>query len=365
MGEAEQLREVVDDLFVRCLTIEKEDARIVFLSLDLIGLLRDFTFDLASSLASRFITPAQLLVATTHTHSGPDTMGLWGPSIEQSGFNQEYDRFLLETSAAAVITALDSARPAHASFAFEEVNLGVANHRVPCDLNLDLWRLTFKDGNDVIGSLFSYPAQPELTPRHDDRISAGYPGEACTILDRESGGISLFLLGVCGGMEPYGCEKGFEEAHQYGRKLAEEVIKLSAREHPLSGSRLSVLTHEIQFPIENPGFQMMMEAGIIHTSQRPPTGVTSISKVNVGDITILTIPGEPFPGIVAGIGQRGRTLFVSQLNDSLGYFLPSDQFSPEPVGWEEGKHFIGHELESLGPQAGPILRQELIRLASA
>jgi hypothetical protein len=358
MGEAEQLRETIDDLFVRCLTIEKGDTRVVILSLDLVGLFRDFTVDLAKRLLSG-IKVEELLVATTHTHSGPDSMGLWGPSLEVSGFNEKYGEYLLQVSAESVRNALDSAVPADAYFGFKEINLGVGNYRQADDLNLDLWCLLFKNGNEVVGSLVSYPAQPELTPRHDDRISAGYPGEACKMLEKELGGTALFLLGVCGGMEPAGCEKGYVEAHQYGQKLAEAVLQLSADAEPVHGDNLSIRMHEIEFPIENPGFQMMMETGMIRTSQRPPNGTTTVSKVSLGEVTILTIPGEAFPGIVSGIGEKGRTLFVSQVNDSLGYFIPPDQFNPEPRGWEEGQHFTGHELESLGPSSGEILRREL------
>jgi hypothetical protein len=362
MGEAEQLREVIDDLYIRCLTIEKNNVRVIFLSLDLVGLFRDFTLDLAKKLSPK-VKVEELLVATTHTHSGPDTMGLWGPSLEVSGFNERYGEYLLQVSAESVRKALNSAVPADGYSAFKEVNLGIGNYRQADDLNLDLWCLLFKSGNEVVGSFVSYPAQPELTPRHDDLISAGYPGEACKILEKELGGTSLFLLGVCGGMEPAGCEKGYDEAHQYGQRLAEAVSKLSANAKPIRGDSLSINMHEIELPIENPGFQMMMEAGMIRTSQRPPTGTTSISKVSLGDVTILTIPGEAFPGIVSGIGERGKTLFLSQVNDSLGYFIPPDQFNPEPKGWEEGQHFTGHELESLGRSSGEILRRELTKLA--
>jgi hypothetical protein len=364
MGEAEQLHGVVDDIYVRCLTIENDGTRIAFVSFDLIGLLRDFTLELASRLKTEGIKPEHLLVATTHTHSGPDTMGLWGPSIDASGYNEVYGDFLLDTAAASVKRALASAQPAQAFFAFEEKNLGATNYHSPSDINLDLWRLMFKGKKQVVGSLISYPAQPELTPRHADKISAGYPGEACAVLDKKSGGTTLFLLGACGGMEPEGCEKGFDAAHAYGRKLSDAVLELTKKTRPISDDSLSVTSREISLPIENPGFQMMMEAGMIRTSQRPPNGTSTISKVLIGDIVILTVPGEPFPGIVAGIGQKGQTLFVSQINDSLGYFIPPEDFNPEPKPFEEGEHFTSHELESLGIKSGEIIRRELDRLNS-
>ncbi|UCD58925.1 MAG: hypothetical protein JSV16_07405, partial [Candidatus Hydrogenedentota bacterium] len=298
------------------------------------------------------------------THSGPDTMGLWGPSSEKSGYNERYGEFLLKSSADTVAEAIGSARSAEAVFWFDERNLGVANYRAPDELSLALWCMSFRAEDGNVGSLISYPAQPELTPRDDDRISAGYPGEACRLLDKGLGGTTLFLLGVCGAMEPEGCEKGYDEAHAYGRNLADELVSLSRGARSLSGERLAVTTAEVELPVENPGFHLMMEAGVIRTSQRPPNVLTTMSRIEIGDITIFTLPGESFPGIVAGIGEKAQTLFINQVNDSLGYFIPPDQFNPEPKEWAEGHHFTGHELESLGRRAGERIRRELRRLAS-
>ena len=112
------------------------------------------------------------------------------------------------------------------------------------------------------------------------------------------------------------------------------------------------------------GIVDLMESGAIRTSQKPPNAISTISRVEVGDLTIFAIPGESFPGITAGIGKKGRNLFINQINDSLGYFIPLGQFRAEPAEWAEGHHFIGHELESLGRRAGEVIREELKILAS-
>ncbi len=364
MGEAERITGVVDDIFLRCLSIENDAERILFFSFDVIGLFRDFKNALTSKLSRHVIAPENLIVAATHMHSGPDTMGLWGPSPGESGYNEKYGEFLIETAAEAAEEAIKTARPARALFAYDDKNLGVSNFREPDAMRLALWGIFFEADGGAVGSLVSYTAQPELAPRDDDRISAGYPGEACRLLDEKLGGTTLFLLGACGAMEPEGCEKGYEEAHAYGRRLAEELSEMARSARPIAGDTLSVESAEVRLPVENPGFRMMMEAGIIHTSQRPPEAVTTISKVEIGEITIVTTPGESFPGIVAGVGESGHTLFIDQVNDSLGYFIPPEQFRPEPVEWAEGRHFTGHELESLGRSAGGIIRAELLRLTS-
>ena len=85
MMEAERLTGTVDEIFLRCMTVENEATRVVFLSLDLIGLFRDFTDALAARLAPLGIEPSSLIVATTHSHASPDTMGAWGPSFGITG----------------------------------------------------------------------------------------------------------------------------------------------------------------------------------------------------------------------------------------------------------------------------------------
>jgi len=364
MMEAEPLTGTIDDIFLRCITVQAEAARVVFLSLDLIGLFRDFTDALALQVTPHGIEPKHLIVATTHSHAAPDTMGPWGPSFGESGYNEKYTKFLLRTAADAVTEALESARPAQPYLCIEETNLGVGNFREPGELNLALWCLSFRGDDGVVGSLISYSAQPELVPRDDDRISGDYPGEACRILDRELGGTTLFLLGACGGMEPEGCEEGYDTAHAYGRKLAGRLLGLAHTARPVDGDTLHVTVREIELPVENEGFQLMMEHGILETTRRPPTARTTLSRIEIGDTAIYGLPGESFPGIVAGIGPEKRALFINQVNDSLGYFIPPEQFRSDPVAWGKGHHFTGHEIESLGRRAGGIIRRELIKLAS-
>jgi hypothetical protein len=165
-------------------------------------------------------------------------------------------------------------------------------------------------------------------------------------------------------MEPEGCEEGYETAHAYGRKLAGHLLGLVRNARPVRGDTLAVRVREIELPVENEGFQLMMEHGILETARRPPTARTTLSRIEIGDVAILALPGESFPGIVEGVGLENRTLFINQVNDSLGYFLPPEQFRSEPVAWAEGHHFTGHEIESLGRRSGEIIRTELIALAS-
>jgi hypothetical protein len=67
---------------------------------DLIGLARGDIDEIRAALAPRDIAPDALIIASSHTHSGPDTLGLWGPDALTSGVHAE-DQALLELATAA------------------------------------------------------------------------------------------------------------------------------------------------------------------------------------------------------------------------------------------------------------------------
>src|ERR1044071_7067022 len=75
---------VHSELYARALALRLDDLAFVLVVCDLIGLGRPDVDDIRAALAARDIQ-AELVVACTHTHSGPDTIGLWGPEPTTSG----------------------------------------------------------------------------------------------------------------------------------------------------------------------------------------------------------------------------------------------------------------------------------------
>src|SRR5215212_10189057 len=69
---------VHSELYARALALRLDEQAFVLVVCDLIGLGRPDVEDIRAALAARGVQ-AELVVACTHTHSGPDTIGLWGP----------------------------------------------------------------------------------------------------------------------------------------------------------------------------------------------------------------------------------------------------------------------------------------------
>jgi hypothetical protein len=67
-----------DPLYARCLIVDNARASVGLVALDLIGF---FFLDVESVRGRLAGEVDHLIVAATHNHSGPDVLGLWGPSF--------------------------------------------------------------------------------------------------------------------------------------------------------------------------------------------------------------------------------------------------------------------------------------------
>ena len=81
---------VHDDLYARCLALGTGDQILVVCAADLIGLFLDDVVKIRETVKTQAPEVTRVIVASTHDHEGPDTMGLWGPGPLQSGIDEKY-----------------------------------------------------------------------------------------------------------------------------------------------------------------------------------------------------------------------------------------------------------------------------------
>jgi hypothetical protein len=96
---------VHDDLYARCLALGIAKQTLVVCSVDLIGLFYDDVLTIRRAFQQTTPVGSFLIVASTHTHAGPDTLGLYGPSPQETGIDGKYmdwvDGRIASTAAAA------------------------------------------------------------------------------------------------------------------------------------------------------------------------------------------------------------------------------------------------------------------------
>ncbi len=116
---------VHDDLYARCLTLRRGENRLTLVSLDLIGLLNNEVKKIVQRVEP--VVGQNVIITSTHTHSGPDTIGLWGRSLLglipiRSGLDQVYLTFLKDLVSKAIVEAASSMEKAEVRLARSSVH---------------------------------------------------------------------------------------------------------------------------------------------------------------------------------------------------------------------------------------------------
>src|SRR5262245_49389336 len=111
-GRKRRAQAVHDDLYVRALALTQGETRLVLAALDLIGLGRRHCLEIEHSLQGA-APGTRLLLACTHTHHGPDTIGLWGPDETTSGVDENYLAEVKQKTVATALAALSQVQPAY------------------------------------------------------------------------------------------------------------------------------------------------------------------------------------------------------------------------------------------------------------
>ena len=364
MMMAPKIKGVHDPIFARAMVLKDENTKIALVSVDCIGLLADFIDRIRDRLLAYDFKERQVYIWATHTHAAPDTMGLWGPLIGVNGINKKYQLFLIEKIVETVVEAEKNLEEVEIHFAQSSLEKLIENYRIASDVNGALKVLKFMSNSKLVGSLWTYAAQPEMTTRENIEISGDYPGLVCNMMEEEFGGVSLFGLGLCGAQSPIYCEQGYEKMEIFAKEVFSEIKKILPNAHKLDVAPLEIRHRGVDIKLENPDFLFLFGIGIFERELKEDnTAKSTISKIRIGNLHIIHIPGEPFPGLFTKILENNsdkEIMFISNSNDSLGYFVPLDQYRLKPKVWVDdivdGK-FIGHETEAVGSEAAEIVRK--------
>lgn len=342
-----------DDLFARCLAVSDGRLELALCAVDLIGLfLTDV--DKARALLAARRPGARLVVASTHNHEGPDTMGLWGPSAVRSGVDAVYLEGVRRDIAETAAEALAGMKPARFTFATGTSPGLIADGREPrvVDEAIVIARVTGMDGASL-GSLVSWSSHPEALGGKNTLLTADYPHFLVRKVEDALGGTTVFVAGAIGGlMTPLSVElkdvagrpvplESFAHAEAIGTRAAEAALlalsgtgeeraappgampaKAGARGES-APSALEYRSRRVFVPLANTLFRLGFAVGIferpLFTHGLPDKGTglalyegvplplprgedleTEIGYVRIGDAEVLLVPGEIYPELVRG-----------------------------------------------------------------
>jgi hypothetical protein len=349
---------VHDDLYARALALESDGGYLVLVALDLIGLGRADCQDIA-----RKLDGAILVIACTHTHHGPDTLGLWGPNMLTSGIDRAYMDGLKDNILSAAREALSGLRQAELKAASTPVPGVAKNARDPNILDDALTCLQFIDpaSGQPLVTLANFPCHPEVLWRENPAITSDYPHFLRAEIERQSGAPCLFFSGALGGMMTPDVEQhSFEEAEEIGLRLAREGLQSLSDCRPQQVDGASFYREEFEIPVKSLLLEQAMRMGLVRATLMKKGSIqTETSLLGLGTAWLAMVPGELLPRL--GLELKAQMLaagaqvcgIIGLANDELGYILPEDDYQYPTNPFDPGDHY--EETMSIGPTAAPAL----------
>jgi len=401
---------VHDPLWARAFAVCDLDRRrtLVLVAVDLIGVFNEDVRQARAALAAKE-AGAQLVVASTHDHAGPDTLGMWGRSRFSSGVDRAYLARVREAIADAALEALASLQPVRFVIARTRTPGLIADSRQPIVIDDSLLALQALDGRGAtLGTLISWSSHPEALGGRNTLLTSDYPHYLRARIEERLGGTCVFVVGAIGGlMTPLGLQlrdanggviraDSFELAQAVGERAADAALAaLRARGRPSGSTALEYRNAELYVPLENRLLRLAILFGVVERRlfQRgqPASALfgedlrSEIGYLRLGELEALLVPGEIYPELVIGGIQepqeaaadfpgapRERPLFgllraeyklvVGLANDEIGYVIPRSEWD-EKAPWAYGRRAAPYgEINSVGPSAAARLEEGFERL---
>ena len=322
-GEPRPANSVRDPLWARAVVFKTDQSAVGIVVLDLIGLSNHDCERIGESLAGKI---SEVIVACTHTHDGPDTLGLWGPK-GAGGADPAYVDFACKQAARAVSDALAAAAPATLIVGQGPVSDLHEDDRAPriTDDLCQVVRAVTPTGERTLGSIVVWSAHPETMSGKNNSLSPDFPAATIAKLERDWGGTCLYLNSAVGAQQqpnqgPLKDAEGRDlpqdsaaRATRIGQLLAqraEDILNKSGERVVSPPVRFA--TREFFIEPKNEELVAAMKAGlvrrVIYRDGKPtqdftgPVQVkTRMTLLRVGPIDFLTVPGELSPELEVGL----------------------------------------------------------------
>jgi len=268
-----------------------------------------------------------ILIASTHNHMGPDTLGVSGlqglgtkeilrvlwKGKAPSGINRDWFLRVRRTLAGLIEEAAEAKKPATMELAQTRFAFGVHDEREPLIVDDEMVVLAVDDlDGKPIATAVQWACHPEAVlliadPRNAGKdpvkitekakeawgrtVSAGFPGYLCEEIRKQRGGVPLYLNGALGGMitnlhdyvwdpeahpaypattdpklvpEEIRIPNDFRFAPIQGREAARHALKaLETSGEKVSDVSIRARSREVLVPFENAFYRLAAALGLV------------------------------------------------------------------------------------------------------
>lgn len=361
--KGEPSRGVHDPVGVRALVLQDAGSVAALVSCDLL-IVDDHLFEAVRErlLVRGLPQDVVLLLAATHTHSGPGAYGTrFLEKVSMGHFDPQVFDELVRAISEAVVRAYAARAPVHIASLTATTTGLVTNRMDPRGLtDAELRVIAFyRDvANTPFAVLVNFAAHPTALGPWNRYLSADYPGAVMDAVERRvPGATCLFVVGSVGDQAPVKAGIGFERAAWIGQSLAQQAIGLLETAHPAPPGPVRTLQERLPLPPA----KVRLSAWLAlprWMGRRLVDDEATLSLLVVGNDVFFGVPCD----VTAGLGQELKTaarsrgldpVVVGFANDYIGYCLPAAAY--EANDYESRMAFNG-------PKTGELIVARLIQM---
>jgi hypothetical protein len=329
-----------DGLDARVVVLDQGQTRVALAVVDAVGIMYDQVLQIRAAVEARGLDVDHVIVHSSHSHSAPDTMGIFGPNISTTGFSATY----LDQIATAVA---DATAEAVAGLADVEMRYGevdatdywpngvgnlISDSRDPriVDPRVGVVQLVQPGGEPVV-NVVHWANHPETIADDNNLLTSDFiHGVRRTVSEGSSwpggggragvGGVTVFLNGTVGGMmtslgaavrDPDGAvwqEASWEKVDAVGQLVGELALDAIAGASPAASPQLRFGAQSLDLAVVNTAYQAMFLLGVLshrsafgYDTSKPldddnlPYVASEVDLMELGPLRMLTLPGEMLP----------------------------------------------------------------------
>ncbi len=378
--------EVMHDLWAKALVFEENaGSRVIIVTTDLLGLSHEVSEAIANRVIKKYgINRSQLLMNSSHTHSGPVVWPalsiLFDLNVEDQQSVARYALKLTDDIVAVIDSAMSHLAPmqlwsGHGSAGFamnrrEPTPKGIINGKNlngPVDHDVPVLKIATPDGT-LKAILFGYACHN--TTLNIYQINGDYAGFAQIDLQKKYPGVTALYFQGCGADQNPQPRGTVELAIQHGKSLSEAVQKVLAGDlHPVRAPiRTDFTTVNLEFSPFNLGtYQKELQSTDKYVQRRAKLILEAYNKgwdishfpypLQVvrfnNDLTILSMSGEVVVDYALNMKKEygKENLFVAGYSNEVICYIPTRRVLDEG-GYEANESMIYYGLP--GPFANNV-----------
>jgi hypothetical protein len=351
---------VHDAVAAHALVLDDGSAKTAIVGVDVLGIGQEMRDAVVKGIAQTGIASDHLLLAATHTHSGP---GHIYPVPMLEPFFGKFRQDVFDSVASAIIQAIAAAdsrlQPAAIGAGEGSIKGASRNRRHDgglVDENMSVVRVDAADGKPL-AVVVNFAAHPTVVGGEPVLLTADFPRGIYDHVQSKLGAVAIFLNGAQGDQSP-GNPTGatgdaYARARALGEALAARALAMRDDIEPRTEIAITTAYENVTLPPA--------------TTPLLPKTAAPYMALAWQDAVFAAVPAECIAEIGLAVKDQLRKsgkapFFVGLANDQLGYILTAAEYDYD-FGPGESKGGYERTLSLFGPKFGELTQAKLLELA--